>query len=50
MRWLVELVVGLFKAIFSVSMNNPIEKTDRMIDVGHPVYNSPDDIFSPEDW
>lgn len=50
MKWLVDLIVGLVKAIFSVSMDNPIEKKEEMTDVGHEALDNPDDIFCPSDW
>jgi len=47
---LIELIVGLLKTIFSVSMQNPIEVTEEMNDVGTTDFDNPDDMFSPSDW
>lgn len=46
---LIELVTGLFKAIFSVSMSNPIKRKEEYIDV-NPSFNNPDDVFLFSDW
>jgi len=47
---IISLIIGLFKAIFSVSMDNPIEETEEMNDVGNTVFDNPDDAFNDSDW
>jgi len=46
---IIELIIGIFKALFSVSMENPIEETQEGIYVGTK-FENPDDYFSPSDW
>ena len=50
MGWLVKLIVGLFKSIFEVNMNNPYEEKEEMIDVSETNIDNPDDIFDDSDW
>jgi len=47
--WLVELIVGLFKAIFSISMANPIKRKEEYAHI-NPSFDDPDDVFLPSDW
>jgi len=49
MSSLIELIVKIFKAIFQVSMENPIEEKEEMKDVGE-TFDNPDDYFSASDW
>ena len=51
MSWLVELIVGLFRAILGEAYDHPMEPTKEEVrDVGHKAPDSPDDIFCPRDW
>jgi len=50
MAWLVDLVVGIFKALFEVSMDHPVEQKEEVRDVGRAMPDDPDDLFSPADW
>jgi len=50
MRWLIELVVGFFKVIFSISMEHPYEEKEEMYDVGNTTFDNPDDVFCNTDW
>lgn len=47
---LINLIVKLIKSIFQVSMENPIEESEEMIDVTEKYFDNPDDIFSDSDW
>jgi hypothetical protein len=50
MSKIIELIIGIFKALFSVSMENPIERKEKMTDVGNTQFENPDDYFLPSDW
>lgn len=50
MKALIELIVGIFKAIFSVSMDNPYEEKEELHDVGKTNFDNPDDVFCSSDW
>jgi hypothetical protein len=47
---IVELIVGIFKSIFEVSMEHPIDQTEGVRDVGKSHTDNPDDMFCPADW
>lgn len=47
---IVDFLVGLFKVIFEVSMDHPIEETEGVRDVGATHTPNPDDMFCPTDW
>jgi len=46
---IVQLIAGVFKAVFGVLMKNPIEDKEDFRDVGDQPEN-PDDAFSDSDW
>jgi len=50
MKALIELIIGLFKAMFEVSMDHPIEESKGVKDVGGTHTSNPDDMFCPTDW
>jgi len=50
MKWLLQLILGLFKSVFEVSMENPIERKETMKDVGETQFDNPDDYFLDSDW
>ena len=51
MAWLVDLVVGIFRAVFGEILDHPIEPTKEEVrDVGRAQPDDPDRAFSPDDW
>jgi len=50
MKWLIDLIVGLFKSIFQVNMENPIKESEEMYDYAETSFEHPDDVFSDSDW
>ncbi len=50
MKFLVELVKGIFSAIFEVLMKNPRKERDKVEDIGRKQPDDPDKAFSDTDW
>jgi len=50
MAWLVDLVVGIFRAVFAECMDHPVERKEEVRDVGRAQPDDPDRAFSPDDW
>jgi len=49
-NWLVNLILGIIKSIFSEYVEHPVEKREELIDVSETNIDNPDDIFSDTDW
>lgn len=50
MKFLLDLIVGLFRAVFSISMEHPIEEKETFQDVGKTQFDNPDDAFDSTDF
>lgn len=47
---IVQLIVGIFAAIFGTLMKHPVEKKEDWKDVGRKHPENPDDNFTDADW
>jgi hypothetical protein len=47
---IIKLIIGIFKSIFEVNMENPYEESEEMIDVSEKTFDNPDAVFTDSDW